>query len=76
MGASRPTRGDRRRGETDAASGKRPDFAHALVDALADALVHDLADALADTLDNTTGQATINHGEEKRERGTRKHLIS
>ena len=75
MGAStpRPTRGDRRRGETDAGSGKRPDFAHALVDALADALVHDLADALVDSLDSTTGQETINHGEdagsEREERG-------
>ena len=50
----------------------RPDLADALVHALADALLHALADALVqglvdalvDALDSTTGQATINNGED------------
>ena len=65
-GAARQTRRDRR-GEMGAARDRkwgRPDFAHALVHALADTLVDALADALVDALDSTTGQATINHGED------------
>ena len=54
-------------------------LADALVHALADALVQALVDALVDALDSTTGQATINHGEDagsEREGRSGKHLIS